>query len=259
MKKIVDAFLFNNEIDLLKSRLEYLYDYVDKFLIVESDHTHSGKQKPLYLKDNLSQFDQFKDKIDLRTYCVDDSDVLSSNSWLIENKHRDFIANCLDDLNEEDVIIVSDCDEIFNVGIVDQLKEMLNKFDVVKINGPMFYYNLKLRLTSFPTWGPSYATSKSYLKNNSATHIRLNGAENSSSITGGWHLTYFMSPEMISKKLESFAHTEYNTEHFKNIDRIKQCMINNTDPFNREDHEFEMVDPEKYFPKEFLKTFYRWL
>ena len=45
---LIDAFTFNNELDLIEKRLEYLYNYVDRFLIVESNYTHSGKEKPLY-------------------------------------------------------------------------------------------------------------------------------------------------------------------------------------------------------------------
>jgi len=43
--KLVDAFIFYNEIDLLIYRLNLLNDIVDKFIIVEGTYTFVGKPK----------------------------------------------------------------------------------------------------------------------------------------------------------------------------------------------------------------------
>jgi beta-1,4-mannosyl-glycoprotein beta-1,4-N-acetylglucosaminyltransferase len=40
---LIDCFTFFNELDMLECRLEYLYDKVDQFVLVEADITHSGK------------------------------------------------------------------------------------------------------------------------------------------------------------------------------------------------------------------------
>jgi len=45
MIKLIDAFLFFNEVELLKFRLQYLNDIVDYFIIVESNKTFTGKDK----------------------------------------------------------------------------------------------------------------------------------------------------------------------------------------------------------------------
>ncbi len=50
---------------------------------------------------------------------------------------------------------------------------------------------------------------------------------------GGWHFTYLMTPEEISKKIENMAHTEFNKEKFKNVDKIKDNINNLIDPFDR--------------------------
>ncbi len=60
---IYDFFIFNNEFDILEIRLYELYNYVTLFLIVESRDTLSGKEKPLYLKENWSKFARYHDKI----------------------------------------------------------------------------------------------------------------------------------------------------------------------------------------------------
>ena len=45
---IYDGFMFFNELELLEIRLHELSDVVDRFILVESPITHSGKHKPLY-------------------------------------------------------------------------------------------------------------------------------------------------------------------------------------------------------------------
>jgi beta-1,4-mannosyl-glycoprotein beta-1,4-N-acetylglucosaminyltransferase len=52
--KIIDSFIFFNELELLNYRLEILNEYVDYFIIVESPYTFSGLTKPLYYFENKS-------------------------------------------------------------------------------------------------------------------------------------------------------------------------------------------------------------
>ncbi len=52
--KIFDCFMYFDEDMLLDLRLNYLNDYVDKFVLVESLFTHSGKKRELLFdKKNL--------------------------------------------------------------------------------------------------------------------------------------------------------------------------------------------------------------
>jgi hypothetical protein len=60
---IYDAFLFFNELDLLDIRLNLLNDVVDKFVVVESTVTFSGKTKKLFFDENKQMFEKFSDKI----------------------------------------------------------------------------------------------------------------------------------------------------------------------------------------------------
>ena len=50
---------------------------------------------------------------------------------------------------------------------------------------------------------------------------------------GGWHFSYLMSPTQIKKKIETFAHSEYNKEEYKNLKNIESCIKNRTDLYNR--------------------------
>jgi len=256
--KIIDAFTFNNEIDIVKARLEYLYDHVDQFLIVESNYTHTGTEKPLNFANNLSQFAKYRNKISLRCLSVD-KEYDFTDSWKLENAQRNFIGMCVDEYSNDDIIMVSDADEIPDRSVFSQLKLMMKTHDIVRFNETMFYYNLSTRLTSFPFWGASYAAKKSYLTAKGANNLRMGLREDSDGgLSAGWHLTYFMTPAQIKSKLESFAHNMYNTDYYKDLERLQECIDERKDLFDREDHHFEEVDPETYFPEEFLRIFSKW-
>ena len=61
--KIIDTFMFNDELDLLESRLEYLYDHVDHFVLVESNVTHRGAPKTIFYSLYKDRFEKYQDKI----------------------------------------------------------------------------------------------------------------------------------------------------------------------------------------------------
>ena len=113
---IYDCFIFFNEIDLLDLRLNELDSVVDKFVIVESTETFSKKKKTLFFNENKERFSKFKDKI--IHIIVDDSPELTKTSsdpggrWNIEHFQRNCIERGLVDCKPEDIILVSDVDEI---------------------------------------------------------------------------------------------------------------------------------------------------
>ena len=67
---------------------------------------------------------------------------------------------------------------------------------------------------------------------------------------GGWHFNNIMSPEKISLKLKTFAHTEFSSDVFSNVEIIKKIQ-KKVDLFNR-GHNYERVDLDKSFPKYLL-------
>ena len=52
-RRIIIAFPFNHEFDILEARVHDLAEVADVFIIQESNFTNSGKSKPLTLKDRL--------------------------------------------------------------------------------------------------------------------------------------------------------------------------------------------------------------
>ena len=125
---IYDCFPFFNELDILEIRLNVLYETVDYFVITEADKTHTGKAKEYLFEQNKERFSKFLDKI---IYIkVDDLPDLESsktssdgNKWLYENYQRDAIMRGLENCKPDDIVIISDCDEIPNPEAVKKYRK----------------------------------------------------------------------------------------------------------------------------------------
>ena len=60
---VIDYVLYNGE-PIIEFRLKYLNNYVDKFIIVESIFTFSGKKKDdFYFKINKDIFEPYRKKV----------------------------------------------------------------------------------------------------------------------------------------------------------------------------------------------------
>ena len=117
--KVYDCFLFYNELDILEIRLNELYDHVDYFYAVEASVTHTGRPKPLYLKEALehtNRFDKFKSKIinidtdlDLTKSALVDNNI--DDSWNREFIQRNYLMSVMLKASADDIILLSDVDE----------------------------------------------------------------------------------------------------------------------------------------------------
>ena len=113
-RKFIDSFIFYNELSTLNMRLHELDDYVDYFVIVEADITHAGSPKLLYYGDNKAFFKEFEDKI--IHFVVDDMPE-PNDSWGREFHQRNSLIRAValvPDIKSEDIVLVSDADEIPN-------------------------------------------------------------------------------------------------------------------------------------------------
>ena len=237
-KKIIDCFTFYNEMDLLFYRLTLLYDFVDYFIIVESNYTHAGNKKILYFQENKNLFKRFENKIihivvDL-PYIYPNIDYLKEEQWKNENYQRNCINLGIEKitLKNDDLIIISDLDEIVNPEILLKLKN--NLFEI-KSGGfnllqDMYYYNLNTKHDD--KWLLSKIVTYEKYITSTPQEIRMNNKfpflKNS-----GWHLSYFGNKEFIKNKLKEFSHQEYNFDLYTNEENIEYKINNNIDLFNR--------------------------
>ena len=106
--KIYDCFTFFNELDLLEVRLNELNDHVDHFVLVEAEESFTGNPKPLHFEENKERFEKFLDKI----IHIKVERKPGLGDWPRQHFQRNCIARGLVNADPEDVVIISDLDEI---------------------------------------------------------------------------------------------------------------------------------------------------
>ena len=143
--KVYDCFIFFNELELLKVRLEELNPYVDKFVLVESHETFSGKDKPLYYSENKELFKEFEDKI---IHVVLPKTNLNG-TWQREAHQRNQIVRGLQGCQKDDIIMVSDLDEIPRGSQLNQVIKPISNIEELVVFCQHqyygYYFNMKQR------------------------------------------------------------------------------------------------------------------
>jgi len=246
-----------NEDVVLDLRLNYLNNYVDKFVIVESVFFHNGKKKQLLF--DINKFYKFKEKIiylildhepeNIEVIEENDPIEVKNSKHILNGMKRDFyqrgfIQNGLNQCNEDDIILISDIDEI----------PKMENFDVKSINNQliffkqkMFYYKFNLCSNAINWFGTRACKKKKFvspqwlrnIKSISYPVWRLDALFSKKKHTnlsiiddGGWHFSYLNSPEEIENKLKNYAHyREYELSPL-GIENIKERITNKISIYN---------------------------
>ena len=237
--KIIDCFIFYNELELLKYRLTILNEYVDYFVIVESTHTFVGKEKPLFYQENKELFKEFNHKIihiivEDFSHKFPDINIENGEQWNNERFQRNCIKRGLDKLklNDDDIFTITDLDEIPHPKLLQKIKAKEVIIDANIIELDFYYYNLNCKMDH--QWRLSKMISyKKYKELGfSCEQIRQNMSfkiiENA-----GWHLSYFGDEKFIKNKIENFGHQEYNNDKFTDEEKIKKKITSQTDLYGR--------------------------
>ena len=227
--KIYDCFMYFDEDIVLDVRLNFLNEFVDQFVIIESEYNHRGEKRvPLF---KIDKFKKYKDKIKyilindippgIEIINKEDEDVYRKsifNASKRENFQRNQILKGLTEANEEDWIIISDLDEIPNLSKIN-LKNTKDK--LIFFNQHMMYYKFNLKLNDYIWVGSKACKMKNLqspqwirdIKNKNYGWWRIdiffsNRKYNNILFVedGGWHFSYLKNPKGIEKKLKSYLH-----------------------------------------------------
>ena len=246
--KIFDCFMYFDEEVVVDVRLNTLNQFVDYFVIVESKFTHKGDLREL--KFNHKKFEKFKDKI---IYLIDDqvypqTEEIESedtqgeksrkyilNAAYRENGQRNFIKKGLNIASDEDLILISDVDEIPNLSDLN-LQEIDEK--IILFKQDMFYYKFNLRLPNL-IWTGTKACKKKYLispqwlrniKDRKYSFFRFDTFFSKTKYidikiidNGGWHFSNIKTAKEIEYKLKSYLHHrefDENPMSIEDIDKI---------------------------------------
>ena len=257
---IYDCFQYFNEDHAVDLRLNILDKFVDKFVIVESTVNHQGKSKKLNFE--IDNYKKFKNKINY--IVVDDTpgEIKKSHiggESLVEQHQRNSILRGLNNAEDNDLIILSDVDEIPDLN-------KLNKFDkknYAVFSQKMFMYKINLLNLKENNWHGSKICLKKNLKSpqwlrnlkfKKYPFWRVDKVRNLQIIKdGGWHFSYLQTPENISKKIQSFAHGEFNQSSIINLENIYSKIQKGQDIFDR-GYNLKKVELDSTFPDYILKN-----
>ena len=257
---IYDCFQFFNEENVLDIRLNILDEIVDFFVIVESTTDHQGNTKKLNF--NINKFKKFEKKI-IYIAVDDTSEAIkkphTGGESLVEQHQRNSLLKGLKKCNDDDLIILSDVDEIPDLSKLHLFKK--NKYAV--FSQKMFNYKINLLNETENNWHGSKICLKKNLKSpqwlrnlkfKKYPFWRIDKPKNLQIIeNGGWHFAYLQNTENISKKIKSFAHGEFNQPHLNDPEVIKEKINMKKDIFNR-NIKYKKVEIDNTFPKYIIEN-----
>jgi hypothetical protein len=261
--KIYDCFIFNNELDVLEVRLHELYSVVDHFVIVEARETFMGNPKPFHFRDHLTRFSPFTDKI----IHVPVGDLPESNNpWVREYFQRDCIGRGLGDLKDDDLVLISDVDEILRRDVVASLRT--DRHDLFGFRLPLFYLRFNyvniagdcvhevlgvgLRGRVFRSAQASRDLGRNMegLRN----WLRL-WRQNARLIPhAGWHFSYLGDEAQIAHKLRNFSHQELNDPDLIARLDLEEILAQRRDLFGHPIAAWEIVVLDDYFPRHVVEN-----
>ena len=270
--KIVDCFLFYNELDLLKFKLKELNDVVDYFVLIESKYTFVGNEKELYYEKNKELFSEYKDKI---IHIIHDHNATLEDgprddglpiAWNNEKEQRFYGTRGISQLNltDNDLIILSDLDEIADKNTLKKIKEEGLEEPIYCLEQDMYNYNLNNKFKS--KWYQSkilnFKTYKKYINDVVLFDSIVRPIYNPDGThrgnypiieKGGWHFSFFGDSNKIKNKIKNFAHTELSHFGDESNTAIVEKILYSKDIFNRNDIkiEYTKVEDNNYLPENY--------
>ena len=246
--KIFDCTTFFDEKMMMEIRFNVLNEYVHKFIVVESTFSHSGEKKKLNF--NKNDFPKFKDKINyividqepkgLIKKSQNDREDFSKrmNSIKRIEQSYDFMIKGLDDALDDDLVMISDNDEIPNLNDIDFSQ---NKNDFFIFQQFFYYYKFNLIYDKIKWFGTKACKKKklssfsnlrnlknkkyplwrfdTYFSNIKQTNLEIIN-------NGGWHFTNIKTPEKLFEKLSNFGHHDEFELSGLTIDKLREKIKN---------------------------------
>ena len=256
--KILDCITFFDNNFMFNFRYNVLKNYVDYFVICESKYNHKGTEK----KQNFIWKEDF-DRKKIKYFFLDKPFPKNNNPWKNQAIQREFLLDCTNFADNEDYIFFSDPDEIPN-------PNLLTNFNLKKKYGiflqDCFNYKINLFNQYESPWEGTRVAKKKDLnsidfmrqkvrsKNLKYSFLRFDKERNIEIFEkGGWHFNNLMSPEKISLKLKTFAHTEFSSEEFSSVEVIRDKIIRKIDLFKR-GHNYQKRTLDSTFPEYLIKN-----
>ena len=268
--KIFDCFSYWDEDLLLDLRLNILNDAVDFFVIVEGNKTWQNNSKKFRF--DINNYKKFKEKIIyVKVEDLPDGD----NPYLRENFQRNCISRGLKNSLEDDLIMISDLDEIPNPKSILKFKKNM-RYAVFKQNH--YYYKINLQSQKRPYWYGTricvnkFLKSPQWLRNlkfKKRPFWRIDKLQLNNIIeNGGWHFCNLKKPSELLYKYKNMAETNdpYFTKNkidqkYLSVKQIKDSIEKGKNLVGKNE-KFEKIKIDSKFPNYItnnLKKFNEWI
>ncbi len=245
--KIFDCTTFYSEDLMMDIRFNVLNEKVDKFIVVESKYSHSGKEKKLNF--DINNYKKFKDKIIYLVIDKEPNDIVKDEKKITSEIKRvnslkrieqsyNYMLSGIKNASENDLIILSDNDEIPNLQSNQFIK---SKRKIIIFKQLFFYYKFNLLYDAMFWYGSKackkkHLLSMSWLRNLKNKNYPLWRFDTLFSKTrysnvdiiedGGWHFTNLKKPEELYEKMKNFGHHNEFDESGLKIEDLKKKIDN---------------------------------
>jgi len=261
MNKIIDVVSFCGELEMLELRLNILDGVVDEFIICEGDETTAGNPKPRYFEENKQRYEKWLPKI--KYFIMPSTDpalsLLADTSpgvpkdqhwWKREFIQKESMRYALTHLKDDDRVFIGDVDEIWNPDI---------KYPAGRQELQQLVYSYWLNNRSSEQWTGTSVMDYKDIKNDTLDNLRAYDDKRvymhaPKLPNAGWHFTNQGGSDFIKRKLQSYAHQEFNQELI--INGIDNKMALNKDYLGRD---FEMWTDESEWPEYLVKNRQKYL
>ncbi|GAA0160637.1 glycosyltransferase [Lithospermum erythrorhizon] len=237
-RKVYDAVIFNNEVDMLTIRWKELYPYITQFVLLESNSTFTGLPKPYFFALNRDQFNFVEPQLTYAT--VNGGYRKGENPFFEEAYERVALDRLLGiaGIKDEDLLIMSDVDEIPSAHTINLLRWCDDIPPVLHLELKNYLYSFEF-LRADKSWRASvhrYRKGKTKYVHYRQTDYLLADA--------GWHCSFCF--RLISDfvfKMKAYSHTDrIRFAHFLDHDRIQDIICRGADLFDMLPEEYTFRD-----------------
>lgn len=238
-RRVYDAVLFSNEVDMLTIRWKELYPYITRFVLLESNSTFTALPKPLNFALNRGQFKFVEPRL---TYGDIGGRFRKGENPFIEEAYQRLALDQLlrvAGIEDDDLLIMSDVDEIPSSHTINLLRWCDDIPPVLHLDLRNYLYSFEFQ-DSHLSWRASvhrYKSGKTKYVHYRQTDYLLSDS--------GWHCSFcFRYISDFIFKMKAYSHTDrVRFSHFLNPERIQDIICKGADLYDMlpEDYTFRDI------------------
>ncbi|KAI3823988.1 hypothetical protein L1987_05434 [Smallanthus sonchifolius] len=237
-RKVYDAVLFNNEVDMLTIRWKELHPYITQFVLLESNSTFTSIPKPHYFAIKRKRFDFVEPRLTYGT--IGGRFKKGENPFVEEAYQRVALDHLLKvaGIEDGDLLIMSDVDEIPSAHTIDLLRWCDGPPPIVHLNLNNYLYSFEFNV-DHSSWR---ASVHQYQKGQTRyAHYRQTDYLLADS---GWHCSFcFRKITDFVFKMKAYSHTDrVRFSHFLDPKRIQNVICNGDDLYDMLPEEYTFKD-----------------